>query len=128
VTNTASPNDNVNIVTYQLVILQDKARLTGIRRGASEGASSVTFKLWAARSGNVCQSQVGTGQTVAINWGADTSSQAITVGPNSGFVIERTDQNTVEAVRYWTAEYSGNNLNNAKTTSCSEVTTIKLEP
>jgi hypothetical protein len=127
VTNRVAINDNVNIITRQWVVLQDKAILTNIRRGASETASSVTFKLWAAKSGNVCQTQVGSAQVVVINWGTDTESQTITVGTTTGFVIERTDLNTVNEVRYWTADYSGNNLNNEKTSGCSEITTIKLE-
>ncbi len=129
VTNTATINSNVNIITRQLVVLQDKAILTGLRRGTSE-TGTVTFKLWEARNGaGVCETQVGTQQTVGVTYPADASITTITVGPNTGFVIERLNGTTVgPLVRYWTAEYSGNSYNSPKTTDCSEVTTITLAP
>jgi hypothetical protein len=129
VTNTATINNNVNIITRQLVVLQDKAILTGIRRGSSE-AATVTFKLWEVRNGaGVCQTQVGSSQTVNITYPADASITTITVGPNAGFTIERPNGTTVgPLVRYWTAEYSGNSYNAPKATDCSEVTTITLAP
>jgi hypothetical protein len=125
VTNTAQINDSVNVATRQLVILQDKAILTGLRRGTGEGAASVDFKLFSDAG---CQAQVGTTQNVPVNWGADTTSTTITVGPAGAFTIERTTTATVNAVRYWTARYSGNAFNNARLTDCAEVTTINLAP
>ena len=130
VTNTAQINANVNVFTRQVVILQDKAYLSGIRRGTGEGNASVEFKLW---RDNTCQAQQeGSTQTVPVNWGADTSSTEIAVGTsNLTFVIERakTETSTLgPVVRYWTARYTGNNFNSEKVTPCAEVTSVTLAP
>lgn len=120
VTCTITNNDtkaNPAIKTAQGWVLYDTATFTGIRAGAPDASSAtVTFKLWSTNTASVCSGQVGTDRTSSISaLGVATTATGITVNP------------TTTTTYYWTAEYSGDQFNNARTSGCGvETTTISF--
>jgi len=102
--------------------LQDSITITGLLRAAGETAMTVTFKLY---SDSGCETEVGgagdklanAGIALYLASGSATSGTASTV--NSILVNNGT--------YYWRVAFSGNNYNDAFTTSCAgEVTTVSV--
>ncbi|CAN7321457.1 hypothetical protein LJR027_001623 [Terrabacter sp. LjRoot27] len=94
--------------TTQRWVLRDTLNISGLRTGAPDAATSVTFKLY---SNATCTTQVGSNET-----GTLTGSTATTV---NGVAVSS------PGTYYWTVAYPGDSYNNAFTTACgSETTTI----
>jgi hypothetical protein len=134
ITNKATPA-NPLLATAQRIILHDRAKITGIRRGANDtngGAqqATVTFALYNG-GGCVAANLVGT-QQVAANFGAaDTTSTEITLGTSTGFDIFFTGAGVSGTPRSWSwkAVYGGNAYNNATpsdATACNEAITVTI--
>jgi hypothetical protein len=102
--------------TVQRALLFDRMTITGMRTGAPDaGNARVTFKLF---SDNQCATQVGASELATIN------AQGVSTTVNGVAVT-----GTGTATYYWTAAYSGDQFNNAFTTSCgAETTTVNFQP
>jgi hypothetical protein len=103
------------VKTAQGWVLFDTANFTGIRPGAPDEATTVTFNLWSTNTAGTCSGLLGT-RTETISGGTATTSTGITVTP------------TVSGTTYyWTADYAGDQFNNPQTSACGdESTTISF--
>ena len=125
---------NPLLATAQKIVLHDRAKITGIRRGANDtngGAqqATVTFTLF---EGSSCNTQVGSPQTVQVNFGAaDTTSTQITVGTSTGFEIFFTGAGVSGTPKTWSwkAVYNGNQYNAptaSDATACNEAIVVNI--
>jgi Prealbumin-like fold domain len=133
ITNDDKPNA-VSMVTRQRVILHDRALISGILRNANETASNVVFRIYTTKNQQTgeCSGEVGTGEQVNIQF-PNATDTSILVGTSTGIeLVNNGNPNTTNDTRYWRAFYSGNNvqgsgtLNEAKSTPCTEVTTVQM--
>src|SRR5262249_29447918 len=120
--------------TAQRIILHDRAKIIGIRRGANDtngGAqqATVTFMLF---SGSSCGTQVGSSDVVQVNFGAaDTTSTEIIVQTSTGFSNPFTGAGASGTPTSWSwkAVYGGNAYNLAtpsNATACNEAITVTV--
>jgi hypothetical protein len=128
ITNDDAPNA-VGLTTQQKVILHDRATISGILRGATETASTVTFRIYGT---NTCATELGN-EVVNVNLAAGQTS--IQVGTTTGFTItlDTNPGGPSTTNRWWRAFYSGNNvssgggvLNSPQETLCTEATTVTM--
>jgi hypothetical protein len=128
ITNDDKPNA-VGLTTQQKVILHDRATISGILRGATETASTVTFRIYGT---NTCATELGN-EVVNVNLAAGQTS--IQVGTTTGFTItlDTNPGGPSTTNRWWRAFYSGNNvssgggvLNSPQETLCTEATTVTM--
>jgi hypothetical protein len=94
--------------------LFDTATFTGIRPGAPDEATTVTFKLWSTNTCDDASGPLGTRVETISGGGTATTSTGITVTPT-----------TSPTTYYWTADYAGDSFNNPAHSTCgTETTTI----
>jgi len=104
--------------TVQRAILHDRLVIsTGIRRGAGEGALSVTFRLYSDAG---CATLVGSAETVNVVFDAPTATSTSGAAQTANGILVSTS-----GTYYWRATFNGNNFNNEFTTACgSEITQV----
>ena len=119
-----------SLVTGQLIILHDRAHITGIRRGANDDSlqaegSSVTFALY---NGLVCAGNPVATETIPLDF-PNATNTSITVGTVTGFTSPFNSLGTFSPSWSWKVIYSGNAYNAASpaaTAACNEAIAITI--
>jgi hypothetical protein len=105
------------IFTRMKVILHDRATVGGIRRGATETAATLIFRLY---SDAACNTQVAS-ETFNVTF-STPSQDTVQFATVNGYVIEyNAAVDPAATANYrWRAFYSGNNFNSAQSTACGD--------